>query len=155
MTPAINILDKKGIKYRLHQYNHDPDCHTYGEEAVAKLGLDPAKVFKTLVAELDGGKLVVSVIPVSKMLDLKALAKKAGAKRAMMAEKKDVERTTGYIIGGVSPIGQKKRLVTLIDESALQFGTIFISGGRRGLDIELSPEALSQLTGASFAKISR
>jgi Cys-tRNA(Pro)/Cys-tRNA(Cys) deacylase len=155
MTPAINILDKQGIEYHLHQYTHDPDCHTYGEEAVTRLGLDPAKVFKTLVAELDGGKLIVSVIPVSKMLDLKTLAKKAGAKKAKMADKKDVERTTGYIVGGVSPIGQKKRLAALIDESARQFGTIFISGGRRGLDIELSPEDLSQLTGASFAVISR
>lgn len=149
------MLEKEGVEYRLHQYDHDPDCHTYGEEAATKLGLDPARVFKTLVTELDGDTLMVSVISVSKMLDLKALAKKANAKKAKMADKKDVERATGYILGGVSPIGQKKRLATLIDESALQFDTIFISGGRRGLDIELSPKDLARLTGALFAVVGK
>lgn len=155
MTPAIKALDKKGIEYNLHQYEHDPDCQTYGDEAARKLGLDPGRVFKTLIAEQDGAILTVSVIPVSKKLDLKALAKKAGAKKAKMADKRDVERATGYLVGGVSPIGQKKRLATVIDESAQQFNTIFISGGKRGLDIELCPRELALLTGASFDLISR
>jgi Cys-tRNA(Pro)/Cys-tRNA(Cys) deacylase len=153
MTPAIRTLKKSGMKYHLHSYEHDPSCQAYGEEAVDKLGLPPAQVFKTLVVECDDSRLTISVIPVAKMLDLKAFARAAGAKKAKMAEKKDVERTTGYVLGGVSPIGQKKRLATFIDESAQQFATIFISGGKRGLDIELASQDLCRLTTATFAAI--
>ncbi len=155
MTPAIKLLEKKGIKFQLHRYDHDPECQTYGEEAADKLNLDPARVLKTLVAQLDGNELAVAIVPVSTMLDLKALAKESGAKKARMADKKEVERTTGYIVGGVSPIGQKKRLRALIDSSALQFATVLVSGGKRGLDIELAPQDLSQLIGAGFAEISK
>lgn len=155
MTPAIQTLKKAGIKYQVHQYNHDSDCRAYGEEAVEKLGLNHDQVFKTLVAELDNKQLTVAVIPVSKMLDLKALAKGVGAKKAKMADKNDVERATGYILGGVSPIGQKKRLAAMLDSSAFQFSTIFISGGRRGLDIEISPQDLTDLIGATKVAITK
>ncbi len=155
MTPAIQTLKKAAIKYWLHNYDHDPNCQAYGEEAAEKLGLDTAQVFKTLVAELDDKRLVVSVIPVSKMLDLKKLAQHMGAKKAKMADKKVVERSTGYILGGVSPIGQKKKLTTLIDDSSLTSSTIFISGGKRGLDIELSPQDLSSVTRGDFVQVSK
>lgn len=153
MTPAINAVKKKKIPYTLHQYAHDPANNSYGKEAVEKLGLPEARVFKTLVVQLDNGKLVVAVIPVSSMLSMKELAKTAGTKKAMMADKKAVEKATGYVLGGVSPLGQKKRLSTIIDCSAEEFPTIYVSAGRRGLDIELKPTDLADLTTATFAKI--
>ncbi len=153
MTPAIRTLKKAKIKYTIHQYEHDPGCSSYGEEAARKLERDPSSVFKTLVAELDDGRLAVSVIPVMEKLNLKSLAKAFKAKKAKMAEKSHVERITGYLVGGVSPLGQKKRLATLIDNSAQQQKTICISGGRRGLDIELSPLDLQNLVQATFVSI--
>ena len=155
MTPAVNILKKARIPYVLHQYDHDSDCSSYGMEAAEKLGMDPERVYKTLVTETDSGNMVVSIIPVSAMLDLKALAKIVKAKKMQMADKEKVERTTGYILGGVSPLGQKKRLKTVIDGSSKNYGTIFISGGRRGLDIELAPDKLAGLLSAVFAFISK
>ena len=153
MTPAINAAKKAKIPYTVHQYAHDPGAVSYGKEAAEKLGLDEARVFKTLVVEFDNGSLAVGIIPVSAMLGMKLMAKAAGAKRAAMADTGAVERATGYFLGGVSPLGQKKRLPTFIDSSAADFPTIFVSAGRRGLDIELKPADLASLTGAKFAAI--
>jgi Cys-tRNA(Pro)/Cys-tRNA(Cys) deacylase len=153
MTPAINAAKKAKIAYTIHQYVHDPTAGSFGREAAEKLGLDEARVFKTLVVELDNGALTVGVIPVSTMLSMKQLARAAGAKKAAMADKGAVERATGYVLGGVSPLGQKKRLPTFIDTSAITFPTIFVSAGRRGLEIELKPADLAGLTGAAFAEL--
>lgn len=155
MTPAITLLKRKNIEFTLHDYDHDPDCSDYGLEAVNKLDFAAARVFKTLVAELDDARLVVAVVPVLSMLDLKALAKSFKAKKAVMADKEKVVRTTGYILGGVSPLGQKKLLATVIDRSGEKFPTILVSGGRRGLDIELSPRKLAQLTRATFVCLAK
>lgn len=154
MTPAINQAKKAKISYRVHEYEHDPAAASYGLEAANKLGVDPSRVFKTLVAA-SGRELFVAVVPVERHLDLKLLAKAAGVKKAAMADVPLVERTTGYVVGGVSPLGQKKRLPTFIDASAEALATLFVSGGRRGLDIELSPRDLAVLTGARFAELAR
>jgi len=153
MTPAINAAKKKKITYKIHQYNHDPAHESYGREAAEKLGVAAERVYKTLVVQLDDGRLVVAVIPVSSMLGMKHIAKAVGAKKAAMADKDVVARTTGYVLGGVSPLGQKKRLLTVIDSSAKDFSTIFVSAGRRGLDIELKPTDLAALTTGTFAEI--
>jgi len=155
MTPGIKIAKKAKINYKLHEYDHDPDTPSYGEEAARELGISPDRVFKTLVIELDSSVLAVSVIPVSKKLDLKGVAKALGAKRARIADKEQVQRSTGYLLGGVSPLGQKKRLRTIIEASALSHDTIHVSAGRRGLEIELAPEDLKNLTSGSFAQITR
>lgn len=146
MTPAVNITKKAKIDYTLHSYTHDPASASYGEEASEKLGISADRVFKTLVAQIDGRELVVAVIPVSSMLSMKHIAKAAGGKKAEMAKGSDVERSSGYILGGVSPLGQKKRLRTFIDSSAENFPTIYVSAGRRGLEIELSPNDLAKIT---------
>ena len=153
MTPAIKLLQKQGIPHQVHEYRHDPASSSYGLEAAEKLGLAPEQVFKTLVAQTDQNTLVVGLVPVCAQLDLKGLAKAAGAKKATMADPADVERVTGYVMGGVSPLGQKKRLKTLIDSSAQDFATCFVSAGRRGLEIELSPGDLCDLVGGQFAAI--
>jgi len=153
MTPAVDLVRKEGIAHTLHEYAHDPKSESYGTEAAEKLGLDPDQVFKTLVAETDTGELVVAIVPVSGSLNLKQLAKAARAKKAAMADKQKVQRTTGYVLGGVSPMGQKKALRTVIDESAQAFDSIHVSAGRRGLEIELAPADLADLTRASFAPI--
>lgn len=153
MTPAINCAKKKKIAYKVHQYSHDPRHDSYGMEAVEKLGVAEEKIFKTLVVQLDSGALTVAVIPVAAMLNLKLIAKAAGAKKATMADKNLVEKTTGYLLGGVSPLGQKKRLQTYIHLSAEELATMFVSGGRRGLDIELAPGDLASLTTATFVNI--
>lgn len=154
MTPAINAAKKAGITFVVREYDHDPSCTAYGQEAAEKLGVDPRQVFKTLVADL-GGELVVAVIPVESMLGLKQLAKAAGAKKAAMADSVLVERATGYVLGGVSPLGQKKRLRTFIDISAQAHPAMLVSGGRRGLDIELAPEDLARMTAARFAPLTQ
>ncbi|WP_319584221.1 Cys-tRNA(Pro) deacylase [uncultured Pseudodesulfovibrio sp.] len=154
MTPAINAAKKAKIKYTVHEYDHDPAAPSFGVEAAEKLGVPPERVFKTLVVDA-GGTLAVAVVPVMFKLDLKAVAKALNAKKAAMADVKIVERTTGYVVGGVSPLGQKKRLPTVIDASAEEGETLFVSGGRRGLDIELAPSDLAALTRASFAPIAR
>lgn len=152
-TPATVLLERAGIGYRLHSYDHDPRSDlSYGEEAARALGVGPERVFKTLVASVDG-QLTVAVVPVAGSLDLKALAAAAGGKRAVMAEPAQVQRSTGYVLGGVSPLGQKKRLATVIDSSARRFEQIHVSGGRRGLEISLAPNDLAQLTGGRFADI--
>ncbi len=153
MTPAIDAAKNRKIAYTVHQYAHDPGYDSYGKEAAEKLGFAEERVFKTLVVQLDSGTLAVAVVPVAALLSMKLIAKAAGSKKAAMADKDLVEKTTGYVLGGVSPLGQKKRLVTVIDSSAKDFSTIFVSAGRRGLDIELRPADLAALTAATFAEI--
>jgi Cys-tRNA(Pro)/Cys-tRNA(Cys) deacylase len=150
-TPATALLAKQRVTHQVHSYDHGAG-QAYGPEAAKRLGLDPERVFKTLVAEVDG-TLTVGVVPVSASLDLKALAGAVGGKRARMAEVTAAERATGYVAGGISPLGQRKRLPTVIDESAQRWDTVFCSGGRRGLEIELAPADLSRLCGATFAPI--
>ncbi|EPR43351.1 ybaK/ebsC protein [Desulfovibrio sp. X2] len=152
MTPAIDRAKKARISYTVHEYRHDPSAESYGREAADKLGVDPARVFKTLVAAAGDG-LVVAVVPVMQRLDLKLLARALGVKKAAMADPALAERVTGYVVGGLSPLGQKKRLPTVIDASAEAQQTIFVSAGRRGVDIELSPKDLAALTGATFAPV--
>ena len=153
MTPAINLAKKNKIKYIIHEYTHDTSVESYGSEASEKLGIKEDRVFKTLVVMLQDKTLAVAIIPVSVMLNMKQMAKALKAKKCAMADKFDVERTTGYILGGVSPLGQKKLLKTVIDISAQDYETIFISGGRRGLEIELNPLDLQKLTRASFESL--
>ncbi|MFH0783806.1 MAG: Cys-tRNA(Pro) deacylase [Pseudomonadota bacterium] len=153
MTPAINSAKKAKIPFTLHSYAHDSTSPSYGKEAAEKLGIAEESVFKTLVVQLDGHALAVGIIPVSMTLNMKQIAKSAKAKKAAMADKSEVERATGYVLGGVSPLGQKKRLPTIIHSSAISFSTIFVSAGRRGLELELKPADLADLTGAIFAEI--
>ena len=148
-TPAIAAAARAGLVFTVHEYDHDPRAESFGLEAVQKLGLDPARVFKTLVADVDGA-LIVAVVPVGGQLDLRALGK-----RARMAEPKAAERATGYVTGGISPLGQRRALPTVVDESALAFETIHVSAGRRGLELELAPRDLVGLTGARVARIAR
>jgi len=155
MTPGINAAKKAKIEYRVHEYDHDPSAESYGGEAAEKLGIAEDRVFKTLVVSFGAKDLAVAVLPVSTMLNLKQMAKALGVKKAAMADAADVERSTGYVLGGVSPLGQKKRLKTVIDASAREFETIHVSAGRRGLEIELAPNELAKLTNAVFADIGR
>jgi Cys-tRNA(Pro)/Cys-tRNA(Cys) deacylase len=150
-TPATALLDAQRVAYQTHSYPHRAG-EAYGPEAARALGLDPARVFKTLVTEVDG-ELTVGVLPVTGTLDLKALASAVGGKRAKMAEIKAAERATGYVAGGISPLGQKKRLRVVLDASATGFDTVFCSGGRRGLEVELAPDDLVRLTEATVAAI--
>ncbi|NKE58620.1 Cys-tRNA(Pro) deacylase [Lentzea sp. PSKA42] len=152
-TPATALLDKQRVAHTLHSYEHDPRHESYGLEAAEALGLVPERVFKTLVADVDG-KLAVGVVPVTAQLDLKGLAAALKGKKAKMAVVADAERATGYVAGGISPLGQKKRLPVALDESALQFETIFCSAGRRGLEVEITPTDLVRLTNALVARIS-
>lgn len=152
-TPATALLDKQRVAHTLHSYEHDPRHESYGLEAAEALGLVPERVFKTLVAEVDG-KLAVGVVPVTAQLDLKGLAAALKGKKAKMAVVADAERATGYVAGGISPLGQKKRLPVALDESALQFETIYCSAGRRGLEVEITPTDLVRLTNALVARIS-
>jgi Cys-tRNA(Pro)/Cys-tRNA(Cys) deacylase len=150
-TPATALLVRQKVTHGVHTYDHGAG-QAYGPEAAERLGLDPERVFKTLVAEVDGA-LTVGVVPVSATLDLKALAGAAGGKRARMADVAAAERATGYVAGGISPLGQRKRLPTVVDESAQRWDTIFCSGGRRGLEIELAPADLVRLCEATYAPI--
>ncbi|WP_137989951.1 Cys-tRNA(Pro) deacylase [Streptomyces vilmorinianum] len=153
-TPATVALTTSGTPFTLHAYEHDPASPSYGEEAAEALGVSPDRVFKTLVADVDG-ELTVAVVPVAGQLDLKALASAVGGKRAAMADPAAAERTTGYVRGGISPLGQRKRLRTVLDASASTHETICISAGRRGLEVELTPAALTTLTSAILAPIGR
>ena len=153
-TPATVALSRAGVSFALHPYEHDPRAASYGLEAAEALGVDPARVFKTLMASLDG-TLVVGIVPVSGQLDLKSLARALGGSKAAMAEVSAAERATGYVAGGISPVGQKRAHPTVLDDSALAHPTIFVSGGRRGLDLELAPADLVAVTGARTAPISR
>jgi Cys-tRNA(Pro)/Cys-tRNA(Cys) deacylase len=153
MTPAIELAKQRGIAHQVHQYQHDPAAASYGLEAAEKLGLLPQQVFKTLVLSLDSKQLAVAILPVDQLLSMKQLAKALGAKKADMANAADVMRSTGYVLGGVSPLGQKKLLPSVIDSSAQQFATIYVSAGRRGLEIELSAADLRQLLNAQFVAL--
>ncbi|MGC3993333.1 MAG: Cys-tRNA(Pro) deacylase [Propionicimonas sp.] len=156
-TPATDALSRAGVSYTLHPYNHDPDATNYGDEAATALGVDPLRIFKTLVVDLGATRpdLAVAVVPVAGQLSLKHLAAALGAKKAAMADKALVARSTGYVLGGVSPLGQKNLLPTVIDETAQLWDTIYVSAGRRGLQVELSPEDLARAVGARFADIAR
>ncbi|GAA1163587.1 Cys-tRNA(Pro) deacylase [Kribbella jejuensis] len=153
-TPATVALAKAKVEFTTHAYEHDPAAKSYGLEAAELLGLAPEQVFKTLLVEVDG-KLTVGVVPVDKQLDLKAIAAAAGGKKAVMADPAAAERTTGYVVGGISPIGQKRALPTVIDSTATDHPTVYVSGGRRGLDIGLSPTDLITVTNARTAPIAR
>ena len=153
-TPAVTALMRGGIDHELHRYEHDPDVESYGLEAAEALEVEPERIFKTLVTAIDG-KLVVGVVPVTGELDLKALAAAMDAKHAVMADPAMAERATGYVLGGISPVGQKRRLPTVIDASASKWETVFVSGGRRGLEIEVAPDALVDATGARLAAIAK
>lgn len=159
MTPAINLLRKLKVAFKLHQYQHDVNETQFGKEAVAKLdptlNIVPQQVFKTLVISLNGSnkELAVCVIAVNDHLELKKAAKILGAKKVDLANPQLAQKVTGYLVGGISPLGQKKLLTTVIDQSALQFDRIFISGGRRGLEIEIAPNDLANIINANFADI--
>ncbi|MFJ3764625.1 Cys-tRNA(Pro) deacylase [Streptomyces sp. NPDC090082] len=153
-TPATVALTAAGTAFTVHAYEHDPASASYGEEAAEALGVSPDRVFKTLVADVDG-ELTVAVVPVAGQLDLKALATAVGGKRAAMADPVAAERTTGYVRGGISPLGQRKRLRTVLDSSASDHATVCVSAGRRGLEVELSPADLAALTSAVVAPIGR
>ncbi len=154
MTPAVEFLQECAIPFRLHEYESGDAVTSFGEEAAEKMGVGAERVFKTLVASLTDGSLAVALVPVGRKLNLKALARSLSVKKAVMADPALVERTTGYVLGGVSPIGQKRKLPTVMDESALRFDTIFVSGGRRGLEIEIAPEDLRHSVGGRFDVIS-
>jgi Cys-tRNA(Pro)/Cys-tRNA(Cys) deacylase len=153
-TPATVALTRAGVAFTEHPYEHDPAAASYGLEAAERLGLDPAQVFKTLCTLVDGA-LVVGVVPVTGQLDLKAVAAAVGGKRAVMAEPAAAERATGYVVGGISPVGQRRAHPTVLDESATRFGVVYVSGGRRGLDLGLAPGDLVRVTAATVARIAR
>jgi len=155
MTPAINLAKKKKIKFSIHQYEHDAKAASYGEEAAEKLNIPVDRVFKTLVIANERDELFVCIVPVAGTLDLKQAAKALSMKKVAMADAKKVQAVTGYVLGGVSPLGQKKQLPTLIDSSAQGLTSLYVSAGKRGLEIELSPQDLQQLTRAAFADIGR
>jgi Cys-tRNA(Pro) deacylase len=153
-TPATVAAAKARVDFTLHTYEVDPNAESYGEAAADALGVSHDRLFKTLLAEVDGN-LTVGVVPVSSTLDLKALAAAAGGKKARMAEPRDAERATGYVVGGISPLGQRRRLPTVVDASVSALATVYVSAGRRGLQIELAPADLVRLTGALVAGIAR
>lgn len=155
MTPAIDLLKKSKADFRVHAYEHDPKTASYGLEAAEKLGLDATRVFKTLLVCSEKNELLVAVVPVVGSLDLKALAQAAKVKKVDMADPAAAQRATGYLLGGISPLGQKKRLRTFIDNSAQALPSIYVSAGRRGLEVELTAQALAERTSAEFAAIAR
>ncbi|MBB3191217.1 Cys-tRNA(Pro) deacylase [Halomonas cerina] len=155
MTPAVKTLEKAGVAFSTASYAPDPRRPAYGEEAARALDLSPDEVFKTLLARLDDDRLVVAIVPVSAQLDLKALARAAGARKAVLAAPAEAERATGYVVGGISPLGQKRRLAIFLDTSAEARATLYVSGGRRGLEICLAPDDLVRATGARLAPVAR
>lgn len=151
-TPATSLLTRLRIPFTLHPYEHDPRAEAFGDEAAAALGVDPARIFKTLIASVDG-RLVCGVVPVAGRLDLKALAASAGGKRAMMADPAAAARATGYVVGGISPLGHRSRIAVVVDASASSFETVYVSAGKRGLQVELAPGDLVRAAAASVAPI--
>lgn len=155
MTPAIKLLQKNKIDFKIHKYEHDPLNTDFGQEVVDKLNLKPQEVFKTLVVEISNKKFAVAVVPVDKQLSLKAMANALNEKKVSMVKKDEAQKITGYLLGGVSPFGQKKILPTILDESAKFFDTIYVSGGKRGLDIEINSESIIKILNAKYYKISQ
>ncbi len=153
MTPAIKLAKQHNLDYHLHEYAHDATATSYGLEAAEKLGVAAEQVFKTLVVQAETAILAVAIVPVDSTVNFKKMAKAIGCKKVQMADPKQVERSTGYVLGGVSPLGQKKRLLTIIDSSAQQQPTIYVSAGRRGLEIELTAQQLAETLDAGFADI--
>ncbi|MBF0286964.1 MAG: Cys-tRNA(Pro) deacylase [SAR324 cluster bacterium] len=153
MTPAIRAVKKAKVSFSIHDYQYDPNAEAYGPAAAKAIGVDEQQVFKTLIAEINGKQLAVGIVPVSKKLDLKAFAAAMKVKKASMAKGPDAERVTGYVVGGISPLGQKKRLPMILDESAQQFETIYVSAGKRGMQIEITADSLIGLTQAKVACI--
>lgn len=153
-TPAIRVLESENVLHGVHPYEHDPDADSYGLEAAESLGVDPTRVFKTLCVDVDDS-MWMAIVPVSGSLDLKAVARAAGGKKAHMASIPDAERATGYVVGGISPLGGRKRLPAIVDSSAFDHDLVYVSGGRRGLDISLAPADLVHLTNASTAPIGK
>jgi Cys-tRNA(Pro)/Cys-tRNA(Cys) deacylase len=153
MTPAIEVAREANLSFQIHEYEHDPSIQSYGEEAAAELGVDRKRVFKTLVVELSTKELCVYVLPIMHQLNMKSAARAAGVKKATMANAKSVVRVTGYVLGGVSPIGQKRNLRTFIDTTASNFDSVYVSGGRRGLDIELNILGLVDLLQADMVDL--
>lgn len=155
MTPAVVLLQNHAIPHQVLEYSHDPGSASYGQEAADKLGVPAQQVFKTLVAELDSQQLVVAIVPVTTTLSLKQLAKAASGKKASMADKTKVQRSTGYVLGGVSPLAQKKPLKTFIDEQAFTYTTIYVSGGKRGVELAINPQDLARVLNAKFVAITQ
>ena len=153
VTPAVRALEAAGIPFTLHEYDHDPSVRSYGLEAANALGLDPDQVFKTLLVAADGGDLAVAIVPVSCQLSLKAVGSALGTKRVEMADPVVAQRVTGYVVGGISPLGQRKLLPTVIDETCQLYDAVYVSGGRRGLDLGLAPDDLVRVLDATVADI--
>ena len=153
MTPAINLLKKNKCNFKIHKYEHDSTCTDFGNEAVEKLGLNANQVYKTLLVELTPKELAVCILPVANQLSLKDVSSAFGVKKAVMANKEEAQKVTGYLLGGISPLGQKKRLRTVIHSNAKGYETIFVSGGKRGLDIEVIPSDLVKLLNAKYYEV--
>jgi Cys-tRNA(Pro)/Cys-tRNA(Cys) deacylase len=153
MTPAIRALEAGGVAFTLHRYEYDADADSFGEEAAAELGVSPERVFKTLVAAVDGPNLIMAIIPASARLDMKKLAAARKGKKADLAEPKAAERATGYVVGGISPLGGRKKLPVLLDATAFGFDTIYVSAGQRGLQIELAPADLKRAADATMVDL--